>query len=99
MGISGEVTSMIVRLIDFLKTRQITLYMTSLSEDRGTVDRAAANISSIVDTWMLLGNPEMNGKRVRTLSVLKSRGMAHSSATHEFTITNKGVTLKSGSTA
>jgi circadian clock protein KaiC len=99
MGISAEVTSMIVRLIDFLKTKQITLYMTSLSEDGRTVDRAGANITSVVDTWIMLRNPEIDGERVRTLSILKSRGMAHSSATHEFAITNKGVTLKGGATA
>ena len=32
--------------------------------------------------------------RVRTLSVIKSRGMPHSSATQEFAITNKGIVLK-----
>jgi len=99
MGINAEVTSMLVRLIDFLKTKQITLYMTSLSEDGGINDRAGANISSVVDTWLVLRNPERDGNRVPTLVIVKSRGMAHSSATHEFAITSKGVALKTGSTA
>ena len=99
MGINAEVTSMLVRLIDFLKTKQITFYMTSLSDDSRSPDRAGTNISSVVDTWMLVGNPERNGERLRTVSVLKSRGMAHSSATHEFAITAKGVTLEGGSAA
>jgi circadian clock protein KaiC len=94
MGMSAEVSSMIVRLIDFLKMKGITLYLTSLSEEEGTVDRASANISSVVDTWVLLRNPEREGGRTRTFSILKSRGMAHSQATHEFTITTRGVTLE-----
>jgi circadian clock protein KaiC len=99
MGVSAEVASMIVRLIDFLKNKGITLYMTSLSEDGGSLDRAGVDISSVVDTWVLLRKPERDGGRIRTLSILKSRGMAHSHATHEFTITNQGVALKGGSTA
>lgn len=93
MGVNAEVTSMIVRLIDHLKMKNITLYMTSLNEGGETIDCAGANISSVVDTWMLLRNAEHGGERVRTLSILKSRGMAHSSLTHRFEITRKGVTL------
>jgi circadian clock protein KaiC len=95
MGINAEVTSMIVRLIDFLKTKNITFYMTSLNDAGETTDRAGANISSIVDTWLLLRNAERNTVRFRTLTILKSRGMAHSSATHPFSITSRGVVLES----
>jgi circadian clock protein KaiC len=95
MGLNAEITSMLVRLIDFLKNKRITLYMTSLSDEVRTAERAGANISSIVDTWLLLSNQEANGGRARTVSVLKSRGMAHSSATHRFAITRKGVTVQS----
>ena len=97
MGISAEVTSMVVRLIDFLKSRQITLFMTSLNEDGQDLDRAGANISSVVDAWLSLRNVEKDGARVRTLSIVKGRGLAHSSMTHEFSITAKGVTLKAPS--
>ncbi|MGZ5171365.1 MAG: circadian clock protein KaiC [Burkholderiales bacterium] len=97
MGISAEVTSMVVRLIDFLKSRQITLYMTSLNEDGQARDRSGADISSIVDAWLSLRHIERNGERVRTLSIVKGRGLAHSSATHEFSITSKGVVLKTPS--
>jgi circadian clock protein KaiC len=95
MGVSAEVTSMIVRLIDFLKMKQVMLYMTSLNEGGDTLDKAGANIISLVDAWVMLRNVERNSTRVRTLSILKSRGMAHSSATHPFSITSKGVLLES----
>jgi circadian clock protein KaiC len=95
MGVSAEVTSMIVRLIDFLKSKQITFYMTSLNDADEGLDRAGANIFSIVDTWLLLRNAERNTGRFRTLTIMKSRGMAHSSATHPFSITRRGVCLES----
>jgi circadian clock protein KaiC len=95
MGLNAEITSMLVRLIDFLKTKRITLYMTSLSDEVRAAERAGANISSIVDTWLLLCNEAANGARVRTVSVVKSRGMAHSSAMHRFAITKKGVAVQS----
>jgi circadian clock protein KaiC len=97
IGVSAEVTSMIVRLIDYLKTKHVTLLMTSLNEGGETLDRAGANITSVVDTWMLLRNVEHDRERVRSLSVLKSRGMAHSSLTHRFAITNHGVALDADS--
>lgn len=94
MGLNAEITSMLVRLIDYLKTKEITLFMTSLNEHADGAERGGANISSIVDTWILLRNVEINAARVRTVSVLKSRGMAHSNATHRFAITRKGVVLQ-----
>ena len=95
MGVSAEVTSMVIRLIDFLKSKHVTFYMTSLNDVGEALDRGGANISSIVDTWMLLRNTERNTGRFRTLTILKSRGMAHSSATHPFAITSRGVRLES----
>ena len=99
MGVTTEVTSMIVRLIDFLKTKNITLVMTSLNEGGETLDRNGANISSVVDTWMLVRNVEDNGARHRTLSILKSRGMAHSNRTHGFAITRRGIVLENAGEA
>jgi circadian clock protein KaiC len=95
MGVTAEVASMLVRLIDYLKTKQITLYLTSVSEGGDAMHKAGANITSIVDSWLLLRNTEANGSRVRTIAVLKSRGMAHSSTTQQFVISSKGVALRS----
>lgn len=95
MGVSAEVTSMVVRLIDFLKSKEVTFYMTSLNDAGEALDRGGANISSVVDTWLLLRNAERSAGRVRTLAIVKSRGMAHSSVTHPFSITSRGVHLES----
>jgi circadian clock protein KaiC len=91
MGSAAEVASMVIRLIDFLKMDNITLYMTSLSEAGEAAEMSGVNISSLVDTWILLRNLEADGDRVRTVSVLKARGMAHSSQTQRFVFTPKGI--------
>jgi circadian clock protein KaiC len=91
MGSGSEVASMVVRLIDFLKMEGVTLYMTSLSESGQAADISGVNISSLVDSWLLLRNLEAGGERVRTFSIIKSRGMAHSRQTHQFEITSEGI--------
>ena len=47
----------------------------------------------MIDTWVMLRNFEYNGERSRGLTVLKSRGMAHSNQIREFVISDKGVEL------
>lgn len=93
MGSTPEVTSMIVRLVDFVKMNGITLVMTALSDTGGRVE-THVNISSLVDMWLTLSNTENNGVRARTLSVVKARGMGHSNQTHELVMSKKGVEIK-----
>jgi circadian clock protein KaiC len=87
-----EVRSMLVRLVDFLKTNQITVLFTSLL---GNVDvqEQQVVISSLMDTWILLRNIEILGERRRVLYVLKARGIAHSSQVREFRLSGSGVEL------
>ena len=47
----------------------------------------------LIDTWLLVRSLEGNGEHNRALSVLKSRGMAHSNQLREFLITDRGVEL------
>lgn len=84
---------MLVRLIDFLKGRQITALLTSLTEGGSALERTEVEISSIVDTWLLLKTIEIAGERNRGMYVVKSRGMAHSNQIREFILTDKGVQL------
>jgi circadian clock protein KaiC len=75
----------LMRLIDFLKQRQITTLFVSLtSGGGGSAEDSQAGVSSLMDTWLLLRNVEFNGERNRTIQVLKSRGMSHSNQVREF---------------
>lgn len=85
-----QVTSMVARQFDVLKTRGITTMATVLSENGET---SVVNVSSLVDTWLLLRSVEANGERNRLIFVIKSRGTAHSNQVREFLITDHGIEL------
>ena len=93
VGSDAEVRSMLLRLVDFLKTRQITAFFTNLTSGGGTLERTEVGISSLVDTWMLLRDIELSGERNRGMYVLKSRGMPHSNQIREFLLTPQGINL------
>lgn len=92
-GEKSEVTSILTRLIDFLKARQITALFTSLTAGGMAAEGTDVGVSSLIDTWLLVRDLEINGERNRALYVIKSRGMAHSNQVREFLITSRGVAL------
>jgi circadian clock protein KaiC len=89
-----EVKSMLSRLIDFLKMKQITAFCTDLTTTSSSLEQTEVGISSLMDTWLLLKIVEENGERNRGLYVLKSRGMAHSNQIREFCLSDTGIELK-----
>jgi len=80
-------------MVDFLKTEQITAVFTSLTAGGGTLEANEADVSSLMDTWLLLRTIEAGGELNRALYVLKSRGMNHSNQIREFLLTNDGLRL------
>lgn len=85
--------SMLTRLIDFLKTRQITAMFTSLTSNAADIEDSEVGVSSLMDTWLLVKNVESNGERNRGLYILKARGIAHSNQVREFLLTEHGIEL------
>ena len=92
-GTSGDAHVMVVRLIDFLKSRGITTVMTNLTASADELEQTDLAISSLVDTWLLIKYQELNGERNRSMHVLKSRGMNHSNQVREFVLTGRGIQL------
>jgi circadian clock protein KaiC len=92
--LNPDLKPMLMRLIDLLKSRNITGIFTSLtSGTEAQIEDSQIGVSSLMDTWLLLRNMETNGERTRTLFILKSRGMGHSNQVREFIMNNKGVDL------
>src|SRR5205823_10391181 len=91
-GTTSEGEGMVTRLIDYLKAGQVTSLFTSLTQG-GQGFQQKENMSSLMDSWLLLQNVEGNGERNRLLYVLKARGMAHSNQIREFLISNRGIDL------
>jgi circadian clock protein KaiC len=93
-GVSHDVHSMVLRLVDFLKSRGVTALFTNLGTGAGEVAGTEIQISSLMDTWLLLYNRETNGEHNRQLYLLKSRGMAHSNQVREFILSSEGIKLR-----
>ena len=89
---TGDVHSMLLRVIDLLKSRGITAFLTNLLSVEG-MDKSDAGMSSLMDTWLSLVQLESNGERNRGIYVLKSRGMNHSNQIREYQLTSRGVKL------
>jgi circadian clock protein KaiC len=85
---------MLMRLLDFLKTQQITAFFTSLTDGRfKELEQTDVGISSLIDTWIFSRDVELNGERNRCIYVLKSRGMANSNQVREFVLSKNGIRL------
>jgi len=93
IGNADEVKSMVTRLVDLLKSRQITAMFTSLTSAGHGLEDSVVGVSSLIDAWLLLRNLEAGGERNRGLCILKSRGMAHSNQVREFLLTDRGAEL------
>jgi circadian clock protein KaiC len=89
-----EVKAMCMRLVDVLKTRQITGLFTNLTSGGAALERTDIAIASLIDTWLILRDVELGGERNRCLNILKSRGMEHSNQIREFLLTGQGVELR-----
>ena len=93
-GTETEAQSMMLRLVDFLKEKQITAMFTHLNSGGSAMEKTDIGISSLIDTWLLLRDIELGGERNRGLYVIKSRGMKHSNQIREFHLTPDGVQLE-----
>ncbi|HEX2329401.1 MAG TPA: circadian clock protein KaiC [Candidatus Angelobacter sp.] len=86
------VKAMLTRLIDFLKLKSITAMFTNLVYGDEPEERAIG-ISSLMDSWLVLRDVQHGAERIRTVNLLKSRGMAHDSRVHSFALSDKGIAI------
>jgi circadian clock protein KaiC len=91
-GERSATRSVISRDLDLLKARGITTVMTTLAH-QDNLETSQVDMSSLIDTWLLLRNHESNGERNRLMFVIKSRGSAHSNQVREFVLTDHGAEL------
>ena len=93
VGSISEVKAMLIRLIDFLQTEQITVLFTALTLNTIITEQTDEGVSSLVDAWLLVRDIESNGERNRGMYIMKSRGMKHSNQVREFVISDDGLDL------
>lgn len=92
IGSSSDVRGMLIRLIDMLKIKQINAVFTSLSYvGQNDKDITVDSITSHADTWIDMRNETLLSERIRSLLIIKSRGMGHVNNYQDFIITSDGI--------
>jgi circadian clock protein KaiC len=91
-GGGEEVSAMLTRQVDYLKSRGVTALFTSVNTVRDA-ENSEQQIGSLIDTWIIAKLEEDDGVRSRILYVLKSRGMSHSHEIREFILNERGPEL------
>jgi len=94
VGSDSEVKSILTRLIDFLQGLQITVMFTALGLNNNSNEQTDETVSSLVDSWILIRDIELNGERNKGLYIMKSRGIKHSTQVRELIISHKGIYLE-----
>ena len=82
------------RILGFARSRDITTVLTSLTGEGDPEGEATVvHVSTIADTWIVLDYNVRAGERNRSLSIVKSRGSAHSNQQRELILSGDGIGL------
>jgi circadian clock protein KaiC len=100
-GNDSNAHSVAERLTDWSKANGITLVCTSLLDEMSSQIEGGSSlqISTLADTWIHLNYLMQAGERNRGVSIIKSRGTAHSNQVRELILSDAGVTLADTYTA
>jgi circadian clock protein KaiC len=83
------------RLTWLVKKHSIAAVFTAVADaNLGELESTASQVSAIADTWMHLSFAVRGGERNRTLTIVKSRGTAHSNQLREMVLSASGITLQ-----
>ncbi|MDM8565652.1 circadian clock protein KaiC [Candidatus Halobeggiatoa sp. HSG11] len=94
MGSEQIAYEYVMRLLNFCKERGITtLFLKQVASISTISTFSRIDLSSLIDSILVLNLVEVGGEINRTALVYKSRGTAHSNQYREFLITNTGIDL------
>jgi circadian clock protein KaiC len=94
IGNRGQVKSMLTRVLDQLKKRDITLFLTALTTGSGRPEQTETEMSSLMDTWIALDLLRTDHTRHREIYIIKSRGMDHSHEIRELMMSPRGLSIR-----
>ena len=82
------------RILDQAKSAAITVLCTSLLENvGGGQELSASHVSTVADTWLHVSYVPNQGERNRALTIIKSRGTAHSNQVSEMILGSGGIEI------
>lgn len=95
LGSTHQIASMLARLASYFRSKGATTVMSVLADTQDQGSCLGLGISSVADTWLRLTSRETLLNRETYLSVIKSRGMAHSTRTKILQFSRAGLALAS----
>ena len=91
---AGLPHSTVERLVVWAKNLDLTILCTSLLDSSTpSAEATPVEISTLADTWLHLSYYVQGGERNRGLSVVKSRGTAHSGQVRELLLSTDGISM------
>ena len=94
IGNAGEIKSMLLRLLDHLKQLGTTTFLTSLTPGSKSDEETETEVSSMMDTWIIIRFRRTHGARRRQIYMHKALGIGHSQDIGELIVSNSGVIVK-----
>lgn len=93
IGSLHQIKTVWTRVIAECKHIGTTTFFTNLCSGSDSIDTTESAVSSLMDTWLLLKEVEVQNESKITLKVRKSRGMAHSRKIKELILSKQGIKL------
>jgi circadian clock protein KaiC len=93
VGRAPEIKSMVTRVLDQLRNMQTTVLLTSLTAGTRGGEGSGTEVSSLMDTWIVVNQAREGTERRRYMYVVKARGTNHSNAMRELVMSSRGLTL------
>lgn len=87
-----ESRNLILRVLHYIQSKGITSIFTEIAHNYET-EASSMHISSLMDFWIMLRHREIEGKRRKTLNVVKARGLKHSDHIYELSMSKNGIEL------
>jgi circadian clock protein KaiC len=89
---SLETRNLAMRVLHYIQSVGITCLFSEVTR-QSNLDRSSMEISSLMDSWILLRHIEKDGLRRKTLTIIKARGLKHSDQVRELVMSENGIEL------
>jgi circadian clock protein KaiC len=90
---SLESKNLALRVLHYIQSVGITCLFAEITH-HGNLEKSSMEISSLMDSWILLRHMEEGGLRRKTLSIIKARGLKHSDEVKELVMSENGIELR-----
>jgi circadian clock protein KaiC len=90
---SLESKNLAMRVLHYIQTVGITCLFAEITHMEN-IEKSSMEISSLMDSWILLRHTEEDGVRRKTLAIVKARGIKHSDEVKELIMSENGIELR-----